>query len=343
MLIYALRKLSLLLITLLLLTLLAFLLGHFAPGDPVYKLIGEQNLTPAQYQEVYNAYHLNRPLILQFFRFIGNAVSGDLGISTASGEMVLDQLLRTLPATAELVIYALILAVMAGIPIGTLAALNSDTPLDRTILACCLIGTSIPTFWWALLIILLLSLTLGWLPLSGRISLLFEVEPRSHIMLLDLMLGDMPYRAAALRDALAHLFMPMVAVATIPMTQVIRTTRSTMVRLMREDFIKAARARGLGRWLILRRHALPNVLLPVSRDLSLQFGTLFTGAMIVENIFAWPGVGRYLVSSVQQQDYPALQGCLLLVGSIIVLLSVLSDLLHTAADPLTRKDLRDVG
>lgn len=343
MLIYSARKLFLLIITLLLLALLAFLLGHFAPGDPVYKMIGEQSLTPAQYREVFNAYHLNRPVVLQFFRFVGNIFTGDLGISTASGSMVSSELLRALPATIELVIYALVLSVMVGIPVGTLAALNSETVLDRIIISCCLVGTSIPTFWWALLIILLFSLTLGWLPLSGRLSLLFELEPRTHIMLLDLMLSDLPYRSAALRDALAHLFMPTLAVATIPMTQVIRTTRSAMLRVMREDYIKAARARGLSRWRILRHHALPNVLLPVSRDLSIQFGTLFTGAMIVENIFSWPGIGRYLVTSVRQQDYPALQGCLLAVGGLIVLLSVMSDLLHTAADPVTRKDYRDVG
>ncbi len=342
MLIYILRKLVLMLITLSLLSLLAFLLMRWAPGDAVYKQVGQQQLSPAEYHSIYNAHHLNRPAILQYFHYVGNVIRGDFGISTATGRTVATELARSLPATLELVIYALAVAVIVGIPTGTLAALNHNSLLDRTILGTSLLGTSIPTFWWALLLILLFSLSLGWLPLSGRLSLLYEVQPYTHLLLIDILISDLPYKGAVLRDALAHLFMPVVAVATIPATQVIRTTRNSMVRMMRAPFIKAARARGLGRWRVLARHALPNVLLPVSRDLSLQFGTLFTGAMIIENIFSWPGIGRYLVVSVQQQDLPALQSCLLVVGGLILLLSVLSDILHTSADPLSRMDYRDV-
>lgn len=342
MLTYILRKIILTLITLLLLSLLAFLLMHWAPGDALYKQMGQQLLSPAEYHSLYNSYQLNRPAVLQYFHYVGNIISGDFGISTATGRTVATELARTLPATFELVAYALAMAIVVGIPTGTLAAFNQDSFLDRTILGSSLIGTSIPTFLWALLLIMLFSLSLGWLPLSGRLSLLYEVPPITHILLVDIYLSDLPYKMAVLRDALAHLFMPVIAVAAIPTTQVIRTTRNSMVRTMRSPFIKAARARGLGRWRVLMRHALPNVLLPVSRDLSLQFGTLFTGTMIVENIFSWPGIGHYLVTSVRQQDLPALQSCVLVVGGLILLLSILSDILHSHADPLSRLESHDV-
>ncbi len=338
MLIYTLRKLFLLLFTFAALSFFAFLLIYLIPGDPVEIIAGSNQLTQAQYNAIYAAEQFDRPMIFQYFKFVGDFFSGDLGISNASGEPVFKQALFHLPATLELIFYALIVSMLIGIPVGTLAALKPRSATDYSIMTVCLTGYSIPAFWWGLLMIIMFSITLGWLPVSGRVGLLYDVEPITNVLLLDLFLSDIPFRENALREALAHLFMPTLVIATVPTTQVIRTTRAVMTSLMGKNFIQAAQARGLSRFVILRKHTLPNTLLPVSRELSSQLGILLTGAMIAETIFAWPGIGRWLVFSLQQLDYVALRGGLLVVATFIVCISTISDLLHTLADPVAREN-----
>ncbi|GAA5218930.1 ABC transporter permease [Corallincola platygyrae] len=337
MLIYTLRKINLFIFTFVGLSLLSFSLIHIVPGDPVYLLTGLENLSEEQYQTLSHQLYLDRPFILQYFHYLGNIFNGEWGYSLTSGESVWVEIKQTFPATLELVFYALVVAMLVGLPIGSLAALKKESITDHTVMTLSLLGISIPVFWWGLLMIMILALTLGWLPMSGRLSLLYDIEPVTNLILIDILLSNQDYKEAAFQNALAHLVMPTLVLATVPTTQVIRTTRATMLTLLKKNFIKAAQARGIGRWNVLRRHALPNSLLPVSRQLGLQISTLMTGAMVTENIFSWPGIGKWLVASLYQRDYPAIQGGLLAVSTFIILATVINDLLHTASDPIARK------
>ncbi|RCU43660.1 MULTISPECIES: ABC transporter permease [Corallincola] len=338
MLTYTLRKMNLFIFTFIGLSLLSFSLIYIVPGDPVYLTTGLDNLTPDQYQKLSSELYFDRPYILQYFHYLGNIFDGNWGRSLTSGENVWDEVKETFPATLELVFYSLVLAMVIGVPIGSLAALKKESITDHTVMTLSLLGISIPVFWWGLLMIMILALGLGLLPISGRLSLLYDIEPVTNFILIDILISDQSYKNEAFKNALAHIIIPTLVLATVPTTQVIRTTRATMLSLLKQNFIKAAQARGISRWRVLRKHALPNSLLPVSRQLGLQISTLMTGAMVTENIFSWPGIGKWLVASLYQRDYPAIQGGLLAVSTFIILATVINDLLHTAADPIARKD-----
>ncbi|MBU2178928.1 MAG: ABC transporter permease subunit, partial [Gammaproteobacteria bacterium] len=237
----------------------------------------------------------------------------------------------------ELASYALLLSLLIGVPFGIIAAVRKDKWLDKLISGFALVGYSIPTFWWALLLIMVFSLTLGWLPTSGRLSVLYEIPRLSGFMLPDILGSDAPYRNEALFDAIRHLLLPSLVLATYPTTVMIRFTRESMLDVLEQNYIKTARAKGLTRLQVLYKHGLRNALLPVTRQVGLQFSTLITLAMITEVIFSWPGIGRWLIDSIYQRNFPAIQGGVLVVSSLVIAVNMFTEILHTLLNPLARK------
>jgi ABC-type antimicrobial peptide transport system permease subunit len=242
-----------------------------------------------------------------------------------------------LPATLELAAYALCLSLIAGIPLGLLAAIKKDSILDRCISGLALIGYSMPIFWLALIFIMLFSLQLGWLPTSGRLGVLFEVPSQTGFMFVDILLAGEINRSEAAYNALLHLAMPTFILAVYPTNVMIRFVRASMLEVLEQNYVKTARAKGLSRTQVLYRHGLRNALLPVTRQVGLQFSTLITLAMLTEVIFSWPGIGHWLIDSIYQRNYPAIQAGLMVVSSLVICVNMLTEILHTLFNPLARK------
>ncbi|WP_115718312.1 ABC transporter permease [Gallaecimonas mangrovi] len=337
MLSYVIRRINLFVITFLLLAIVAFSLTHLGPGNALSHVANTDGLGPGQIAALRAHYHLDDNYVVQFGYYLKRIFMGDWGYSLASGEAVMPALLRTLPATLELILSAMFLALLIGIPAGAFAAMYRKSATDYAVQSIALFGYSIPIYWWALILVMLFSLKLGWLPVSGRISLLYEIPAKTGFLLVDIWLSHVPYRLEAMRDALAHLVMPTVVLATIPTAVVARLTRTSLKEVLKKNYIRASRARGWSMWKVVQRHALHNALLPVGRLLGLQIAALISGAIITENIFDWPGIGNYLINSIYSRDFPVIQGCLLLISSFVILVSVVTDIVFTMLDPLHRK------
>jgi dipeptide transport system permease protein len=225
------------------------------------------------------------------------------------------------------------LALAVGLPAGILAALKRSTFLDYSVMGVSLTGSSMPIFWWALLLILLFSVTLGWTPVSGRIDILFDLPPVTGFMVIDSLLSGEP---GAFKSTLSHLILPTIALGTIPMAVIARMTRSAMLEVLREDYVRTARAKGLSRMRVIGVHALRNALIPVVTIIGLQVGTLLAGAVLTETIFAWPGVGKWLIESIGRRDYPAVQGGILLISIIVISVNLIVDVLYGVINPRIR-------
>lgn len=279
----------------------------------------------------------NSSLLSQYITYSRQLLTGHWGVSLSSGQNVLTELLALLPATIELASAALVVSLLAGIPLGLLAAVHKDRWLDRLISGAALIGFSMPVFWWALLLIMVFSLHLGWLPTSGRISVLYQIPSVSGFMLADIIGSDLPDKTAALQNALLHLLMPTLVLACYPTTVMVRFVRGSMLNVLEQNYIKTARAKGLSRAQVLWHHGMRNALLPVTRQVGLQFSTLLTLAMLTEVIFSWPGIGQWLIDSIYQRNYPAIQAGVLVLSTLVILVNILTEILHTVFDPLARK------
>ncbi len=314
-------------------TLLTFTLIRLVPGDPIEVMVGERGLDPARHAEMRARLGLDKPLLVQYGLYISNVVRGDLGESVVTKTPVLDEFLTLFPATIELSVCAMILAVGLGLPLGVLAAVRRGSVFDYTAMAVSLTGYSMPIFWWALLLILMFSVNLGWTPVSGRLSALFWVEPVTGFMLIDSLMSD---EEGAFISALRHLILPSIALGTIPLAVIARMTRSSMLEVLNEDYIRTARAKGLSPFRIIALHALRNALIPVITVIGLAVGVLFAGAILTETIFAWPGVGKWLVESVRRRDYPVLQGGVLLVATVVMTINLIVDLLYGLINPRIR-------
>lgn len=314
-------------------TLLTFALIRIIPGDPIELLAGERGIDPVRHAELKADLGLDRPLLAQYGLYITNVVQGDLGESILTREPVLSEFLARFPATLELSICAILFALAIGLPAGVLAAVKRGSSLDHTVMAVSLTGFSMPIFWWALLAILLFSVTLGWTPVSGRISLLYFFEPVTGFMLIDAWLSGEP---GAFKSAVSHLVLPSVVLGTIPLAVIARMTRSSMLEVLGDDYIRTARAKGVPPLQVITVHALRNALIPVVTVIGLQTGALLAGAILTETIFAWPGVGKWLVESVHRRDYPVLQGGVLLVATLVMTVNLLVDVLYGFINPRIR-------
>jgi dipeptide transport system permease protein len=312
------------------------------PGDPVLLLLGERGASPEVYAETRASLGLDRSLPEQYLKFLSNAARGNLGESIVSKRPVTEEFFSRFPATVELGLAGLALAILIGIPLGILAALRRNSFLDYAVMGSSLVGYSMPIFWWGLILILVFSVTLGWTPVSGRIAVEFDVPARTGFMLLDTWLVDgwsFTEKFQAFKDALRHLVLPAVALGTIPLATIARMTRSSMLEVIGEDYIRTAKAKGLDRFGIIIVHALRNALIPVLTVVGLMFGTLVAGAILTETIFSWPGIGKWLAASVTARDYPVIQGGILIIAGLIVLINMTMDLLYGWANPRMR-DLR---
>ena len=330
---FLLRRVALIVPTFIGVTLIAFALIHLIPGDPVENLSGERGMDPARRERLLHEFGLDQPLTTQYGRYLVQLFHGDLGTSLTTHDPVLQEFTTLFPATVELAFFALVFAVVVGLPAGMLAALKRNTAADYAVMGVSLTGYSMPIFWWALLLILLFSVQLGWTPVSGRIAVEFDVPAVTGFMLVDTLLaGDL----GAFRSALSHLVLPMIALGTIPLAVIARMTRSAMLEVLREDYIRAARAKGLSFGRVVVVHALRNALIPVITVIGLQVGLLLSGAILTETIFSWPGIGNWLIHGVQSRDYPVVQGGILLVATIVITVNLVVDLLYGVVNPRIR-------
>lgn len=314
-------------------TLLTFSMVRLIKGDPITALLGERSVDPRWQEEMRARLGLDRPLLDQYVIYISQVVQGDLGNSIVTTQPVLNEFWQLFPATIELAISAMLFGIVFGIPMGILSALRRGRAMDYVTMGTALTGQSLPIFWWGLVLILFFSITLGWTPVSGRISLEFYIEPITGFLLLDCLLQN---DWQAFYSTLHHLILPTLALGTIPLAIVARMTRSSMIEVMGEDYIRTAKAKGLRPGRIIFIHGLRNALIPVITVIGLQTGALLAGAVLTETIFSWPGIGKWLVDSLDRRDYPVLQGAVLMVATFIMLVNFIIDILYGLINPRIR-------
>lgn len=314
-------------------TLLVFSLIRLIPGDPVEAMSGERGMDPARHARLLHEFGLDRPLPVQYGDYVWRALHGDLGLSTVTHVPVFTEFIARFPATIELSGCAMLLALVIGLPAGIVAAVKRNTVWDYSVMGASLTGFSMPIFWWGLLLILTFSVGLGWTPVSGRIAIEYDIVPHTGFMLIDALLSP---DKGAFASAVSHLILPSIALGTIPLAVIARMTRSSMLEVLREDYVRTARAKGASSFRVIGIHALRNALIPVVTTIGLQVGTLLAGAILTETIFSWPGIGKWLVEAIGRRDYPAVQGGLLMTASVVIGVNLLIDLLYGVINPRIR-------
>jgi len=330
---FLLRKLGILLPTFFGVTLVAFVFIRMLPGDPVMLMAGERGMSEERHAEMMQVFGFDRPIYEQYFSYVGDLLQGDLGTSIITKKPVLEEFMTLFPATVELSLCAIIIAVFLGLPAGMIAATRRGTIFDHTVMTGALTGYSMPIFWWGLLLIIFFSGILGWTPVSGRISLFYYFEPVTGFMLIDSLLSG---QKGAFISSMSHLVLPSIVLATIPLAVIARQTRSAMLEVLSEDYVRTARAKGLGPGRVIGIHALRNAMIPVITVIGLQVGVLFAGAILTETIFSWPGIGKWMVDSIFRRDYPSVQGGLLMIAAVVMMVNLIVDLLYGLINPQIR-------
>lgn len=342
---FTVRRLISLIPTLLGVSIIVFLFLRLIPGDPAVAMLGE-HAAEENVARIREQFGLNRPLFFdpqalkegdvdgffdsQYIRYLGRLLRFDLGQSIHRRIPIAETLKERFPATVELATAAMILAVFFGVPAGIVAAARRNSPLDFGTMLGALIGVSMPIYWLGLMLIMLFAVTLDWLPVSGRLDPALQLQTRTNFYIIDsIATGNGP----ALLDTLKHLALPAVALATIPLAIIARMTRSSMLEVLQQDYIRTAHAKGLRERVVLTRHALKNAFLPVITIIGLQTGNLLAGAVITETIFAWPGIGKWVYDAILGRDYPIVQGGVLLIALIFVGINLLVDLSYAFLDP----------
>ncbi|MBE9224424.1 ABC transporter permease [Phormidium sp. LEGE 05292] len=328
---YILKRLLNLLPVLIGITLLVFTLLHLIPGDPAVVLLGEI-ATPEQIESLRQQLGLNQPLPIQYFHFLFNVIRFDFGKSIISGIPIIDEITTRWPATFELSVAAMLIALILGIPAGIFAAVRKNSWLDNLLMSSSLIGVSLPVYWLGLLLIYLFAVNLQWLPPSGRISVDvgFNFKPITGFFVLDSLL-KLDIKTS--QDVLSHLILPAITLGTIPLAIIARITRSAMLEVLSQDYIRTARAKGVPEYFVILKHGLKNAFLPINTTIGLQFGTLLGGAILTETIFSWPGIGSWIYEGILARDYPVVQGGVIFVSVTFVLINLLVDLSYTFLDP----------
>ena len=330
---FLLSRIGLLIPTFIGVSIIAFSFIRLLPGDPVLLMAGERGLSPERHAELLKQFGFDRPIWEQYWDYLLGILQGDLGISIVTKKPVVAEFFALFPATVELSLCAIVLAVIIGIPIGIIAAVKRGSFFDHTVMTTALIGYSMPIFWWGLLLIILFAGILQWTPVSGRISLIYFFPPVTGFMLIDSLLSG---QDGAFRSAVSHLILPTIVLATIPLAVIARQTRSAMLEVLSEDYVRTARAKGLSPFRVVSVHALRNAMIPVITTIGLQVGVLLAGAILTETIFSWPGIGKWMVESISRRDYPVVQGALLMVASIIMLVNLAVDMLYGLINPRIR-------
>ncbi len=329
---YALRRVILTIPILLGLSILVFAFVRALPGGPAIALLGER-ATQESVEQIEEQLGLDEPLYVQYGRYMKNVLSGDLGTSTRTRLPITEELGLRFPATFELAIAAMLFAILIGVPLGFVAAKRYLGVLDNTSLVLSLIGISFPVFFLALLLKYIFSIKLGLLPTIGRLDVTRSLEhPTSFYVLDSIIAGDM----AALGDTLRHLVLPAIALGTIPLAIIARITRAAVLDVTSEDYVRTARAKGLDPRVVDRRHIMKNAMLPVVTIIGLYTGLLLTGAILTETVFAWPGVGSWMLEAIKFRDYAVLQGGILFFAVLIIVVNLLVDLSYAFLNPRIR-------
>ena len=331
---YAIRRSLTVIPVLIGVSVLVFSFVHLIPGDPAVTMLGER-ATPQKVAEVRARLGLDRPIHEQYLLYIGKAIRGDLGVSIVRGDPVFTDILHRFPATVELAVAAIVIAILFGIPIGIVSAVWRKSLIDSLSRVLALTGVSMPIFWLGVMLAWVFAVELHWLPTGARLDSAADYEPMTHFVLIDAVLQR---NWAMIPDALRHLVLPAVALATIPLAVIARMMRASMLEVLSRDYIRTADAKGLSRAAVVLRHGLRNALLPVLTVVGLQVGSLLAGAILTETIFSWPGIGRWVYESIESRDYPIVQGASLFIGVVVVVVNLLTDLLYAAVDPRIKYD-----
>jgi peptide/nickel transport system permease protein len=310
-----------------------FLMMALTPGDPVEVMLADQRATPEQIAALRRDMGLDRPLLERYFVFVANALSGDFGLSFFHRRPVFDVMLERLPATIELTVAAMLIAVLIAVPLGVLAAVKRGTIIDRAATVGSLLGVSLPGFWFGILLILLFAVELRLLPVAGRLGYEHEVARITHFVLVDTLLAG---RLDSFGNALRHIAMPAFTLGLPSAAILMRVTRGAMVEVLRADYVLFAEAKGLSRRRVLWRHALKNALIPTVTVAALETGSLLGGNMIVETVFGWPGLGRLVVESIFARNYPLVQAAVLLYAATYVMANFAADVIYTFLNPKVR-------
>jgi peptide/nickel transport system permease protein len=313
-------------------SIVVFFMVHAIPGDPAQIMLGQQ-ATQEQVQRVRENLGLDKPILVQYGLFLKDAVRGDLGDSIVTGRPVTTELLVRLPATFELTAFAMLIAVLVGVPVGVISAVKQYSLLDKTTSVLALTGISMPIFWLAMILVVIFGVNLELLPFPGRLDPTTAITSITGLVLVDSLLT---LNFAGFWDGLLHLIMPALALGTIPMAVIMRMTRSSMLEVMNEDYVRTARAKGVVPWRVVFKHALRNAMLPTITVIGLQTGLLMGGAIITETIFSWPGIGLYVYNSISSRDYASIQGVVLYAALLFVLINLLVDILYAILDPRVR-------
>ena len=331
---FLLRRVSLIIPTFLGVTFLAFILIRLVPGDPIEARVGEHGISEERLAELRHEFGYDQPLWKQFLDYERQLLGGDLGVSVVTREPVWKEFITLFPATIELSVSAILFAMLIGLPLGVIAAVKRGSAFDYGLMGLSVTGASMPIFWWGLMMILIFSVALGWTPVSGRISDIYFVEPWSGFMLVDCAWSE---DEGACGSAWGHIVLPMIVLGTIPLATIARMTRSAMLEVLNEDYIRTARAKGLTVGRVVIVHALRNALIPVVTVIGLSVSGLLSGAILTETIFSWPGVGHWLVESIQRRDYPVLQSGTLLIAVLVILVNLGVDLTYGYLNPRIRR------
>lgn len=326
---YIVKRLAMLVPVMLGVSIIAFSLIHLAPGDPARTMLGER-ATQEQLNEIREKYGLDKPIYVQYGIWLNGVLHGDLGRSITTHEEVAKEIGDRFPNTMELAIAAMIFAIIVGVFAGIISATKQYSITDYTCMGVALFGISMPVFWLGIMLMMIFGVFLGWLPIGGRIDLLIPFQRVTGFMVFDsIITGNFP----ALISVLRHLILPAVALGTIPMAMIARVSRSSMLEVLRQDFIRTERAKGLSERMVIYKHAVRNAMVPVVTVIGLNVGLLLAGAILTETVFSWPGIGRLVVNAVYERDYPLVVGCILVFAIVFVIVNLITDILYTRIDP----------
>jgi len=327
------RYTNVMVITLFTLLIFSFLLPYMFPGDLLSNISGIVPQSPEQRMALERAYHLDQSILAQFIHYLESLFAGNWGASLSDQSNLREMVSTAFPATLELVCYAILVAIVVGLPLGFLSGLKHHNPLDFSVVTFSIAGYSLPVFWLALILISVFCLQLGWFPISGRIELLHDVPIDTGFLLIDIARSDIEDKSAVFTDAFRHLILPTLSATIVSTALTVRFARRSMMDVMEKDYIIAAKSRGFTQTQIFFKHGVKNALLPILPVLATQLSTLFTHVMIIETLFSWPGVGNWLIQAVYQQDYPAIRIGVLVVSVFIMFVTITVEFITRAVDP----------
>ena len=313
---------------------LVFIAIRLVPGDPVEVRVGEHGISPERLALLRHELGLDQPVWRQFLDYLWQLAHGDFGRSLSTSNSVLGEFFTLFPATLELAIAGMFLAIVLGLPMGVVAAVKRGSVFDQGLMGLSVAGYSMPIFWWGLLLIMLVAERWGLAPVSGRLDFVrFDYDTPTGFMLIDSLLSG---EEGAFVDALRHLMLPAIVLGTIPLAVIARMTRSSMLEVLSEDYVRTARAKGLSPFRVVGLHALRNALIPVVTVIGLMIGTLLAGAVLTETIFSWPGIGKWLIEAISRRDYPVLQGGIMLISTVVIIVNLGVDLTYGIINPRIR-------